>query len=235
MQLCFPWHVKLTSGVAEYLFRSRDRIEKAINAGLNDKVFRADDLEFTVAARQWGECVSFGNFDLYERRFMDTASEYNFASAISLSALQLFPEAARCVASSVPLDSLFGVRQIYSSLSVLFTGFATRSPRAARQRRSTCVRPGHRRRAVVTTATVCHSRAVSRSMPARCVARDPCWELAATPPPAMRDLSSCHTYRLKGISRRRLSTEPTRGHRADQRSRGRRCHTRCSSRGGGNL
>lgn len=97
MQLCFPWHVILTSGVAEYLFRSRDRIEKAINAGLNDKVFRADDLEFTVAARQWGECVSFGNFDLYERRFMDTASEYNFASASSLSALQLFPEATRCL------------------------------------------------------------------------------------------------------------------------------------------
>lgn len=68
--------MELTSGVAEYLFRSRDRIEKAINAGLNDKVFRADDLEFTVAARQWGECVSFGNFDLYERRFMDTASKY---------------------------------------------------------------------------------------------------------------------------------------------------------------
>lgn len=39
-------------------------------------MFRSDDLEFTVAARGWGECVSFGNFDLYERRFMETAGEY---------------------------------------------------------------------------------------------------------------------------------------------------------------
>lgn len=78
------------SGVAEYLFRSRDRIEKAINAGLNDKVFRADDLEFTVAARQWGECVSFGNFDLYERRFMDTASECGCVGFLSASASTCF-------------------------------------------------------------------------------------------------------------------------------------------------
>ncbi|WOO79629.1 putative prephenate dehydrogenase [NADP(+)] [Vanrija pseudolonga] len=61
-------------GVAEYLFRSRERLAAAIDAGLADRVFRADDLEFTIAARGWGECVSFGNFDLYERRFLDTAS-----------------------------------------------------------------------------------------------------------------------------------------------------------------
>ncbi|RSH84580.1 prephenate dehydrogenase (NADP(+)) [Apiotrichum porosum] len=60
-------------GVAEYLFRSRERLQSAIEAGLSDRVFRSDDLEFTVAARGWGECVSFGNFDLYERRFMETA------------------------------------------------------------------------------------------------------------------------------------------------------------------
>lgn len=63
-------------GVAEYLFRSRERIEAAILASLSDRVFRSDDLEFTVAARGWSECVSFGNFDLYERRFSEVAGEW---------------------------------------------------------------------------------------------------------------------------------------------------------------
>jgi prephenate dehydrogenase (NADP+) len=62
-------------GVAEYLFRSRDRLQCAINASLSDRIFRDDDLEFVAAARGWAECVSFGNFDLYERRFMETAGE----------------------------------------------------------------------------------------------------------------------------------------------------------------
>jgi prephenate dehydrogenase (NADP+) len=42
---------------------------------LSDRIFRDDDLEFVAAARGWAECVSFGNFDLYERRFMETAGE----------------------------------------------------------------------------------------------------------------------------------------------------------------
>lgn len=58
------------------MFRSRTRLQTAIDAGIADRVFRSDDLEFVTAARGWGECVSFGNFDLYERRFMETASEY---------------------------------------------------------------------------------------------------------------------------------------------------------------
>ncbi|GMK58233.1 hypothetical protein CspeluHIS016_0502650 [Cutaneotrichosporon spelunceum] len=60
-------------GVAEHLFRSRDRLNKAIDAGITDRVFRSDDLEFTIAARGWNECVNFGNFDLYERRFKEAA------------------------------------------------------------------------------------------------------------------------------------------------------------------
>lgn len=64
-----------TPGVAEHLFRSRARLQSAIAAGLNDRVFRSDDIEFVVAARGWDECVSFGNFDLYQRRFMKASGK----------------------------------------------------------------------------------------------------------------------------------------------------------------
>jgi prephenate dehydrogenase (NADP+) len=66
------------SGVAEYLFRSTTLLSTAISAALADRVHRPDDIEFVVAARGWSECVSFGNFDLYRRRFEETASEYGF-------------------------------------------------------------------------------------------------------------------------------------------------------------
>ncbi|EIW67827.1 hypothetical protein TREMEDRAFT_44851 [Tremella mesenterica DSM 1558] len=61
-------------GVAEYLFRSKERLQAAIDAGLSDRHYRPDDLEFVIAARGWSECVSFGNFDLYQRRFEETSS-----------------------------------------------------------------------------------------------------------------------------------------------------------------
>lgn len=48
-------------------------LSSAISAALSDKVHRPDDIEFCVAARGWSECVSFGNFDLYQRRFTETA------------------------------------------------------------------------------------------------------------------------------------------------------------------
>ena len=61
-------------GVAEYLFRSEERLGAAIDAAINDVSFRSDDLEFVVAARGWSQCVSFGNFELYKQRFASTAS-----------------------------------------------------------------------------------------------------------------------------------------------------------------
>ncbi|ORY31994.1 putative Prephenate dehydrogenase [Naematelia encephala] len=63
-------------GVAEYLFRSRQLLASAISAGLRDRVHRPEDIEFCVAARGWSECVSFGNFELYQRRFEETSSEF---------------------------------------------------------------------------------------------------------------------------------------------------------------
>jgi prephenate dehydrogenase (NADP+) len=60
-------------GVAEYLFRSHERLEAAIHAGLYHVSHRYDDVEFVVASRGWSQCVSFGSFDLYRTRFQDTA------------------------------------------------------------------------------------------------------------------------------------------------------------------
>ena len=61
-------------GVAEYLFRSEERLDNAIHAALYDVSHRYDDVEFVVASRGWSQCVSFGNFEWYRSRFQDTAT-----------------------------------------------------------------------------------------------------------------------------------------------------------------
>jgi len=65
---------RLFLGVAEYLFRSPERLDAAIHAAVNDVTFRYDDVEFVVAARGWSDCVSFGNIELYRRRFEETSA-----------------------------------------------------------------------------------------------------------------------------------------------------------------
>ncbi|KAJ7601697.1 hypothetical protein FB45DRAFT_913945 [Roridomyces roridus] len=63
---------RLFLGVAEHLFRSPKMLDRAIHSGLYDTWHRQDDLEFVVAARGWSQCVSFGSFELYHRRFEET-------------------------------------------------------------------------------------------------------------------------------------------------------------------
>lgn len=63
---------RLFLGVAEHLFLSPSLLGSAIQSGLFDNWHRSDDLEFVVAARGWSQCVSFGNFDLYQKRFEET-------------------------------------------------------------------------------------------------------------------------------------------------------------------
>ncbi|WVQ93897.1 hypothetical protein IAU59_000975 [Kwoniella sp. CBS 9459] len=64
-------------GVAEYLFRSPTLLSSAIAAGLSNRIHRPDDVEFVVAARGWSECVTFGNFDWYRKRFKETADFFS--------------------------------------------------------------------------------------------------------------------------------------------------------------
>lgn len=56
-------------GVTQNLFRSPDRVLAACRAAVDDVRFRADDLEFVIAARGWAQAVQFGDFDAYRRRF----------------------------------------------------------------------------------------------------------------------------------------------------------------------
>ncbi|KAG6896543.1 hypothetical protein C0992_007539 [Termitomyces sp. T32_za158] len=63
---------RLFLGVAEHLFLSPSLLSSAIQSSLFDNWHRSDDLEFVVAARGWSQCVSFGNFDLYQKRFEET-------------------------------------------------------------------------------------------------------------------------------------------------------------------
>ncbi|KAF5322984.1 hypothetical protein D9611_009342 [Ephemerocybe angulata] len=63
---------RLFLGVAEHLFLSEALLQSAIRSALEDSWHRSDDLEFVVAARGWSQCVSFGNFEVYRRRFEET-------------------------------------------------------------------------------------------------------------------------------------------------------------------
>lgn len=82
---------RLWIGVAEYLFRSQARLDAAIDAAVNDVAYRSDDLEFVIAARGWSQCISFGNFELYKERFMQTASffESRFEDATKLGSAMI--------------------------------------------------------------------------------------------------------------------------------------------------
>lgn len=63
---------RLFLGVAEHLFLSPSLLSASIHSALFDTWHRSDDLEFIVAARGWSQCVSFGVFEEYKRRFEET-------------------------------------------------------------------------------------------------------------------------------------------------------------------
>jgi len=67
--ICSTPLFRLWLGITEYLFRKPDLLDEAIETALLDNSFRADDLEFTFAARDWSNCVSLGYMDGYRDRF----------------------------------------------------------------------------------------------------------------------------------------------------------------------
>ena len=67
--ICSTPPFRLWIGVTEYLFRKPSLLDEAIRTAIEDNTFRADDLEFTFAARGWSDCVSFGDFEAYQDRF----------------------------------------------------------------------------------------------------------------------------------------------------------------------
>ena len=63
---------RLFLGVAEHLFLSPSLLSGSIHSALFDTWHRSDDLEFVIAARGWSQCVSFGMFEAYKKRFEKT-------------------------------------------------------------------------------------------------------------------------------------------------------------------
>lgn len=72
LQLAATPVFRLFLGVAEHLFQSPTLLKGAIHSALYDHWHRGDDLEFIVAARGWSQCVSFGSFEVYRKRFEET-------------------------------------------------------------------------------------------------------------------------------------------------------------------
>jgi len=64
---------RLWFGLIHHLFRSPERLDKAIHAAVHTLDYRADDCEFVLAARGWSQCISHGDFKLYQARFQQTA------------------------------------------------------------------------------------------------------------------------------------------------------------------
>jgi len=88
---------RLFLGVAEHLFLNETLLESAITSALFDSWHRSDDLEFVVASRGWSQCVSFGNFEMYKRRFEETR---NFFEARFEEAGKLGSEMIKAVMES---------------------------------------------------------------------------------------------------------------------------------------
>jgi prephenate dehydrogenase (NADP+) len=59
--ICSTPPFRLWLGIVEYLFRNEELLKECIETAIEDDTFRADDLEFTFAARDWSERVSLGN------------------------------------------------------------------------------------------------------------------------------------------------------------------------------
>ncbi|EKM55239.1 uncharacterized protein PHACADRAFT_255707 [Phanerochaete carnosa HHB-10118-sp] len=90
---------RLWIGVAEYLFRSQERLDAAIFAALYDTSHRSNDMEFVIAARGWSQCISFGSFELYKQRFQETAqffqSQFEDATKIGSAMIQAIMESSK--------------------------------------------------------------------------------------------------------------------------------------------
>ena len=72
--ICSTPLFRIFLGVSEYLFCKPNLLEECIEVAVDDSSFRHDDLEFTIAARNWSNIISFGNFDLYRKVFEEAQS-----------------------------------------------------------------------------------------------------------------------------------------------------------------
>jgi prephenate dehydrogenase (NADP+) len=60
---------RLLLGITEYIFRRSEFLDQAIDAAINCKEIRADDLEFYRASISWAELIHHKNMDGYKKKF----------------------------------------------------------------------------------------------------------------------------------------------------------------------
>jgi len=67
--ICTTPLYRLWLGSTEYLFRKPEMLEECIETAFEDQSYRADDLEFTFAARDWSQRVTLGHMEAYREKF----------------------------------------------------------------------------------------------------------------------------------------------------------------------
>ncbi|KAB5570163.1 hypothetical protein GE09DRAFT_1055044 [Coniochaeta sp. 2T2.1] len=84
--ICSTPLFRLWLGVAEHLFRTPGLLDECLRVGIEDNTFRRDDLQFTIAACGWAECVALRQFETWRQRFAVTQEffEPRFEGAIEV-------------------------------------------------------------------------------------------------------------------------------------------------------
>lgn len=83
--ICSTPLFRIFLGVSEYLFCTPGLLEECINVAIDDMTFRQDDLQFTMASREWSNVVTYGDFNLYKNKFENTQQFFQ----------HMFPEATK--------------------------------------------------------------------------------------------------------------------------------------------
>ncbi|KAK4165368.1 hypothetical protein QBC43DRAFT_315824 [Cladorrhinum sp. PSN259] len=84
--ICSTPLFRLWLGVTEHLFRTPGLLDECLRVGIEDNTFRRDDLQFTIAASGWAECVSLRQFETWRERFAVTQKffEPRFEGAVGV-------------------------------------------------------------------------------------------------------------------------------------------------------
>lgn len=84
--ICSTPLFRLWLGVTEHLFRTPGLLDESLRVGIEDNTFRRDDLQFTIAASGWAECVALRQFETWRERFAVTQKffEPRFKGAVEV-------------------------------------------------------------------------------------------------------------------------------------------------------
>lgn len=83
--ICSTPLFRIFLGVSEYLFCTPGLLDECIEVACEDVNFRQDDLQFTMASREWANVVSYGDFVQYRDKFEKTQAFFQ----------HMFPEATK--------------------------------------------------------------------------------------------------------------------------------------------